>query len=149
MKEVFKKPYIYWLMGIFIVYLVITIYISEFYITAKHIPHYIQTIEWSKLIASILLALIIASLVSINSVYAYIKHKRRNVKKEEGLICVATIGGFATGVCPACVTGLFPIIFSYFGLSFSFLSLPFQGLEIQVLIIVILVASLYFLQKNE
>jgi hypothetical protein len=27
--------------------------------------------------------------------------------------------------------------------------LPFQGLEIQVLIIVILVASLYFLQKNE
>ena len=136
-------------MGIFIVYLVITIYISEFYITAKHIPHYIQTIEWSKLIASILLALIIASLVSINSVYAYIKHKRRNVKKEEGLICVATIGGFATGVCPACVTGLFPIIFSYFGLSFSFLSLPFQGLEIQVLIIVILVASLYFLQKNE
>ncbi len=149
MKEVFKKPYIYWLMGIFIVYLVITIYISEFYITAKHIPHYIQTIEWSKLIASILLALIIASLVSINSVYAYIKHKRRNVKKEEGLICVATIGGFATGVCPACVTGLFPIIFSYFGLSFSFLSLPFQGLEIQVLIIVILVASLYFLQKDE
>tara|TARA_Y100000031_G_scaffold156402_1_gene210782 strand:+ start:1330 stop:1806 length:477 start_codon:yes stop_codon:yes gene_type:complete len=149
MKEVFKKPYLYWLIGIFVVYLVMNIYLSEFYITAKNIPYHAQTIKWSKLVFSSLLALIIAALISVNGVYAFIKYKqRKNVKKEEGLICVATIGGFATGICPACVTGLFPILFSFFGLGFSFLSLPFEGLEIQVLIIAILVASLYLLHKE-
>jgi len=52
------------------------------------------------------------------------------------------------GVCPLCVTGLFPIIFGLFGLSFSLASLPFKGLEVQVVAIVLLLSSLYLLRKN-
>tara|TARA_Y100000310_G_C20449356_1_gene699925 strand:- start:328 stop:798 length:471 start_codon:yes stop_codon:yes gene_type:complete len=149
MKEVFKKPYRYWLIGIFIVYLVVTIYVSEFYITAMHIPNYLQTIKWPELIASSLLSLIIAALVAISSVYAFIKYKeRKSIKAEGSVICAATIGGIATGVCPACVTGFFPLLFSLFGISFSFIDMPFQGIEIQVLIIAILATSLYFLNKK-
>tara|TARA_Y100000034_G_C6757265_1_gene337010 strand:- start:196 stop:657 length:462 start_codon:yes stop_codon:yes gene_type:complete len=150
MKQIFKKPYVYWLIGIFVIYLIITVYISEFYIIVKHIPQYLDTIKWHKLIFSSLLALIIAALVSINSVFAFIQYKaRKDIMAEGGVICAATIGGVATGLCPACVTGLFPLVLSLFGISFSFLDLPFEGVEIQILIIVVLLISLYFLYNEK
>ena len=131
-RNVFKRPQLYWLIGVFTAYLALTVYISEFYITAKYIPNYLDTIHWSALIISGIFTLTIAALVSINSVYGYMKYKqRKSIKKSGTLTCAATVGGFATGVCPACITGTFPLILGFFGVSFTWGALPFQGLEIQ------------------
>ena len=148
-SKVTKKPYIYWLIGIFTIYLSLNVLISGFYETIQFIPYYLKTIHWGELLLSFIFSLTIAALISINSVYSYIKHKQRQQVRKEGVMtCVATVGGFATGICSACITGIIPLIFSAFGITISYLSLPFKGLEIQLLVIVLLGTSLYFLQKK-
>lgn len=150
MKRVFAKPYIYWILGIFVIYMALNIIISQFYITIQYIPYYLKTIKWAELIAGGLLSLIIGALIAINMVYTYIRYKERKKYKAEGaLTCAATIGGLATGICSACVAGIVPLIFSLMGLSFSWLSLPFRGMEIQALVIVILAISLYWNSRSK
>jgi len=154
MKSVFQKPYIYWTIGIFFVYLVLNFAISGFYKNIPLITAYASTLNWTKLILSLLLSIAIGILISINAVYVYIRHKeRKNCLKGETIATagtfagLGTVGGLATGICPLCLTGLFPLIFGVLGVSFSFASLPFGGIEVQVLTILILLFSLNILKK--
>ena len=148
-RAVFKKPYIYFFFLIFFLYLVLNIFISQFYVTIQYIPRYLETVKWMELVLSGLFTLIIGFLISINSLFLYFNFKeRKNVKKQALIASIGTFGGFATGVCSACVAGLFPFLFGLFGVSFSFLSLPFKGMEIQVVIILLLIINFYFLQKK-
>lgn len=148
-KEILKKPYCYWLIFIFVLYITLAVVMSQFYITIQYIPKYLATIKWSELILGVLFTLIIAFLVSVNSVLLYKKYKERiNIKRSSIIASVGTVGGFATGVCTACVAGLFPFIFSLFGITFTWTFLPFNGLEIQLLVILSLSLSLYFLVKS-
>lgn len=149
MNQLLQKPYIYWTIGIFLVYISLAVYFSEFYKTIQYIPHYTSTIKWPELMTSILFTLTIGALVAINTVYAFIKfQERKNVRKQGTATCLAAVGGFATGICPACVTGLFPLTMSALGISFTWSLLPFKGLEVQALIIAILGTSLYLLAKK-
>jgi len=148
MKQVWQRPYIYWVVGIFLVYLGINIYLSDFYELVKFIPFYLDQIHWAKLIFGIVFTLTISSLVAINAVYGYIHYKHhQTIKKAEIVTCVGAIGGLATGVCSVCVVSVFPFIFGLFGITFSWISLPFQGLEVQALIIVLLSTSLWWIKK--
>jgi len=150
MNQIFKKPHIYWIFFIFIIYLALNIIFSGFYNTIKLIIVYANTVNWLKLGISIILTLVIGILVSINAVTAYIKYKERK-KCGEGVAAagVGTVGGLIVGVCPLCVTGLFPLIFSFLGLGFSFASLPLGGIEIQAIVVIILSVSLWMLRRNE
>ncbi len=148
MNRAFKVPYIYFTIGIFFTYIIINIILSKFYVTLSYIPYYLDTLNWPKFILSIFFSLVIAFLISINTVYMYILYKaKKKVSKEGYLTCAATIGGFATGVCTACTSGIIAALLSIFGFSWSLL--PFQGLEIQLLIILILITSLWMIRKNE
>ena len=138
MKEVFKKPYVYWFLGIFIFYLLLNILISGFYDTIPLIVVYFNTLNWLKLGISLILTLIIGFLVSLNGILIYIKYKQRKRCKGVGTASAGTIGGLVVGICPLCVTGIFPLIFGLIGISFSFGVLPFGGIEIQVLVALIL-----------
>jgi len=150
MTQIFKKPYIYWAILIFVIYLALNIVFSGFYTTIKLIIVYANTVDWLKLGISIILTLTIGFLVAVNSVIAYAKYKERK-KCKEGVATasVGTIGGLIVGVCPLCVTGLFPLIFSALGLGFSFASLPFGGIEMQVLVVIILGISWWMLRGSE
>ena len=149
MRQLFKRPYLYWVIGIFIFYLTLNVLFSEFYVTIKYIPFYLGQIHWAELLLSVFFVLVIAALVAMNSVTAYLKYQeRKNVKKGTALSCLATVGGMATGVCPACVTGLFPLILSTFGVTFSWGMLPFKGLEVQVFVIGVLGVSFYLLHRK-
>ncbi len=149
MKALFKKPYIYWLIGIFLLYMLVNIYASGFYQTIKLIFIYAKTVNWFELIISIIFSIAIGILVAINGVIAYIRHKERKKCREGAtLASLGTLGGIATGVCPLCVTGIFPLILSALGISFSFASLPLGGIEIQVVVFIILLISLFMLKEN-
>ncbi len=149
MKSIFCKPYVYWVIGIFFFYLGLNVYISEFYVTIPYLSVYAAQIKWGKLILGILLTLLIAALVAINSVYGYILYRRRKLVAGEGVLtCVGTIGGLATGVCSACVTSVFPLIFGLFGVTFSWAALPFEGIEVQVLMVVVLGLSLWWMRRK-
>lgn len=147
MNKIFKKPYIFLFFGIFIFYLILNILISGFYDTIPLIIKYAKTVNWLKLGFSLLLTIIIGLLVAGNSILVYIKYKERKRCKGVGTAGVGTIGGLVVGVCPLCVTGLLPLTLGLLGISFSFASLPFQGIEIQMLIAVILFVSYVNLSK--
>ncbi len=147
MRRVFKKPYLYFTIGIFLLYLLVNFLISGFYDTIPLIIAYANNVNWLKLGLSLILSLIIGILVAVNGVYVYIKHRERKECTGGGTIAGAgTLGGLLTGFCPLCITGLFPLIFGLFGVSFSLASLPFQGIEIQLAVIVLLAISLKMLR---
>ena len=149
MKEIFRKPYFYWIILISLAYFILNFFISGFYNSISLIIKYANTINWFKLSFSIILSLIIGFLVSINIVYALIKYRERTKCLEASAVtAIGTIGGLATGFCPLCITGLFPLVLSLFGISFTFASLPFQGLEVQILVIVILFVAFLNLNKR-
>jgi len=149
MREILKKPSIYFVILIFIIYILLNVFLSGFYKTIKLIVIYAGTVNWIELGASIFLTVVIGILVSINTVLFYIKYKERRKCKEAGAVATAgTLGGLAVGVCPLCITGIFPLIFSLFGLSFTFASLPFKGIEIQVLVVLTLLVSLWMMEKK-
>ena len=149
MKELFKKPYLYWFFGIFTFYLILNILISGFYNTIPLIVVYFSTVNWIKLGISLILTLLIGFLVSLNAILVYIKYKERKKCSGVGTAGAGTIGGLIVGVCPLCVTGIVPLILGLVGISFSFGSLPFQGIEIQILVAIILFISYKQLSKKQ
>ena len=150
MRRIFQKPYLYWLIGIFVFYIILNIFISGFNKTIPLIIIYASTVDWFKLGISLLLTLVIGFLVSLNAVYVYILYKERKACKEGKTFAVTgTVSGLIVGVCPLCVTGLIPLALGLLGISFSFASLPFQGIEIQALVAAILITSIYYLRKQK
>lgn len=148
MKRVFRKPYVYWTIGIFVLYLILNVLISGFYNTLPLILIYFKTVNWLKLGISLILTLVIGFLVSINAVLIYIKYRERKRCKGVGVASAGTIGGLVVGVCPLCITGIVPLVLGLIGVSFSFASLPFGGIEIQILIALILFLSYNQISKN-
>lgn len=148
MKSLFKKPYVYFVILIFLIYIALNVILSGFYNTIPLILKYAATVNWLKLVISILLTLAIGIFVSLNLVLVFIKYnERRKCRKESLLTGAGLVGGIATGVCPLCVAGIFPLLLSLFGISFSFASLPFQGVEIQLLVLILLIVGFVNLKK--
>lgn len=149
MRFIFKKPYILWFLGIFFLYLVVNVLISGFYDTFYGILLYYKTINWLKLGLSLILTLLVGFFISVNLVYSAVLYKKRkSCKKGVAATGVGGVAGLAVGICPLCVTGLFPLIFSLLGISFSFALLPLEGIEAQILVLVILLTG-YYLLKTE
>ncbi len=146
MVQLFRKPYVYWVVGILFLYLILSVLISGFYNTIPLIILYATTLNWVKLGFSLILTLIIGFFVSINSVLFYLKYKERKKCRGAGVAGVGTAGGLIVGICPLCVTGVFPLILSFVGISFSFASLPFQGIEVQLAVLILLILGYYKLK---
>ena len=149
MKTLLKKPCVYFVILIFLVYLSLNIILSGFYNTIPLILVYAKTVDWLKLGISLFLTLTIGALIAFNSVLIYVKYKeKKRCKKEMTLSSAGAIGGLVTGVCPLCVTGLIPLILGFTGVSFSFASLPLQGIEVQIFVVIILLASMINLSRS-
>lgn len=149
LKIFFNKPNLIVGLAVFFFYLFFLVAISEFY---KNIPLfliYADTINWVELGISFFLSLVIGILIAINAALLYSIYKRRMKCAEGGLFAgVGAVGGAAAGICPICVTGLLPIGLGIFGITFSFASLPFKGLELQIFSILLLVISLFILNRK-
>lgn len=149
MKRIFKTPYVYWTIGIFVAYTALNVILSQFYVTVKYIPYYLETLNWTELGISAVLTFAIASLISVNSVYGYIRYlESKDVKTCALGTSAGTLVGLSTGVCAACVAGAFPALLNVIGITFSWASLPLKGVEVQLATVAILGASLYLLNKR-
>lgn len=138
----FDKKRVFTFIAIFLVYLSLVVLTSGFYKNIPLIIIYASTVSWFKLGISILLSLAIATFVSLNSILIYEKYKEKKKCRTQTLAgSIGAVGGLAVGVCPICLTGVLPLILGALGVSFSFFTLPLQGIEIQLLIIIILVIS--------
>lgn len=141
-----------------LLYIIITVVVSKFYVTVQYIPYFMDTINWAQLLLSVVLTLAIGILLSINVILLYLIYKDYKNKKQTcsmtdlgttaSVTSVGAFGGVATGVCSACVVSIFPWLFGLFGVTISFGALPFQGLEIQGGIVALLSANGYYLHKK-
>jgi hypothetical protein len=149
MKYLFKKPYVLFVLGIFAFYLILSVFISGFNNTLPLIFKYASSVNWFKLGISLFFTLLIGVLVALNTVSIFVRYRERQNCRKQGILAgIGSAGGLVVGVCPLCITGIFPLLLSFIGVSFSFASLPFQGLEIQALIVVLLGVSLWMLEKK-
>lgn len=149
LNKIFRKPYLFYFVFIFLIYTFLNIFLSGFYNTIPLIVVYAKTVNWIKLGFSLLLSTIIGLLVAFLSILLFIKYKDRKECKKSGFLAgTGSLTGLAAGICPLCVTGIFPLILASLGISFSFASLPFQGIEIQILAIFILLISLFIIKKK-
>ena len=149
MKTSFKKPSVFWFLGIFLAYMTLNVILSQFYVTLHYLPYYLKTLRWPELLLAGLLSTAIGVLVSLNMVSAFLRYReRRAIKKESALTCAGTLAGLATGICSACVAGIVPLLFSFLGISFSWAALPLKGMEVQAMIIAVLAINLIWLNKK-
>ena len=144
LRAVFSRPFLFWFLGVTLAYLVVTVLVNEFDTTLKYAFRFSSQVEWVTLAFSMLFSVVIAILVGINSVSAFVLRRRRIAGETQTVACA--IGGFFTGVCPGC-SSLLPSVLGWFGIGFSWALLPFKGLEVQVLIIIVLI-SVFVIQTG-
>jgi hypothetical protein len=76
-----------------------------------------------------------------------IKDLKTLSKKGSSISIIAIFGTLLGGACPHCFVGLFPAIIGLFGSTMTLANLPLQGFEIQIISSIILIISIYYLQK--
>jgi hypothetical protein len=149
LKELFRRPYVFWVIGVFIFYITIVSIVTGFYKTIPLLIFYFNTLNWAEFGPSLALSLAIGIFVSMNSVLLYRNYKKRASCRNTGALTgIGVAGGMAVGICPLCTLGMLPLILGVFGVTFSFASLPFKGLEIQFISLLILVFGFYFLKDG-
>jgi len=148
MRRLLRRPYVFWVLGIFVAYMALNVTLSQFYITVRFMHYYAQTLNWPELVLSALFSIAIGALIAMNAALGYIRMRERGPAVKEGaLACAGTFAGLSTGVCSACVTGFAPVVLSALGLTAGFVGLPFKGIEIQVLTILVLSVNLRLLGR--
>ena len=146
-KAIFSRPYVFYFICIFIVYMVLNILLNQTYVTFNT---FFSSYRPSFYIPFMILNLITAFLVPLNINLSILKFKDLsfNTKGEEGFSIVGVFGGLLGGACPGCFAGLFPAFVGLFGISATLGNLPFFGLEIQVLSIVLLIIGAVLLSRE-
>ncbi|MAG02823.1 hypothetical protein CMI42_05790 [Candidatus Pacearchaeota archaeon] len=144
-RRALSGKYLLYFIFVFLFYFIFTIWINELYVTYD-----ILFVNPSLGISLIFLLFIVSLLVGLNVNLLILKiGELQVVNKSIGVlgvigICLGIIGGG----CPGCIAGVFPFLVGLFGGTAVSLSvLPFNGLEIQLVSIVLLLISIYYLSR--
>ena len=149
MRRLVRFPALAWVLGIFLFYELVNIVTTGFHTTLYYAYLYRAQVNWWELGFSSFLALVIGALVALTSVTAYLRYQERK-RCQEGTVLagIGAVGGLVTGFCPICTVSVVGLLFSSLGIGFSLGSLPFQGIEVQLLTIVLLSVSLWLLERR-
>ena len=136
-QAIFERPYVFYFIVIFLLYIIINIFINQLYVTGFDVLFE-------------LLNIFIALLVPLTINLSIIKFKElRNINSAgSGAGFLGLFGGFLGGACPGCFAGLFPVFLGLFGVTASLSILPFYGLEILAASIVLLIISVWVLTNE-
>jgi len=146
-EAIVKKPYVFYLVIIFLGYLGLNIWLNQTFVTFSVL---FTAYKLSFAIPFVALSLITAFLVAVTINLIILKFKEfRAVNKTSGIAAVAIFLGFVGGACPGCFVGIFPAIVGIFGASLTLTSLPLNGLEIQIASSLILILSIHLLTRNK
>ena len=97
----------------------------------------------------ILLMLLVAGFVGLNINLMIMKFKElKKINRAGGITTLGIFLGIMGGACPGCLVGLFPAVLGLLGsVGYSLSVLPFDGLELQVGSLVLLVISARLMSK--
>lgn len=103
--------------------------------------HAVYTVSFTLL--TILISLLLGTLLTL------VVAKVREVKAKSLGVGVAGVvfGALAMG-CPGCIFGLFPLLLGVFGIGGTLAILPFNGIEFQIITVILLCISIFLLAKE-
>jgi len=138
-----EKPYFFSFFGIFLLYQALNIYLNKLYIT---FPELIASHLYASIF--ILLQLFIGSGIAL-SINLSIRrmHQLSQATEKKTMISSAIALSLLASGCPGCIAGLFPAFLGIFGISASLGILPLYGLELQLISIILLAISIWYLTK--
>ncbi len=144
-EALLSKPYSFYFLLFFFLYLALNIYINELHITYGVMIHNpIYGVPMVLLTVSI--ALFVA--LSINLMIMKFKELKKVNGGVGGITTLAIFLGIMGGACPGCIVGLFPVVMGMFGgAAFSLSVLPFYGLELQAASLVLLIIGTRLMSK--
>ena len=144
-KVIATRPYIYYFIIIFLIYLTVNIIINQVYVT---FPLLFRN-NLKIIIPYVALSLVIAFLIALNINLIILRFRElRILNKESGMTFFGVFGGLLGGACPSCFVGLFPAFLGLFGVTATLSSLPFFGIEILMGSAVFLIISIAFLTRD-
>ena len=145
--NVLRKPRYAFVAIVISVILSILFWLLTFYFTPTPLPAYIQNYGILFTVTTVTLGTAIAILTGINTSMVICRKQMTGGlgfgKGTTSNICSAFTGAVASG-CPICTAPLLGV----FGLGGALALLPFQGLELKTIAIVVLGISLYYTSKN-
>ena len=144
-KATLTKPYFYYFIFIFLVYIINNIFVNKIYITAP----LLFTFNLNIIIPFLFFSILVGLLVAMNLNLVILKFKElRQINKESGFTFVGIFGGLLGGACPSCFVGLFPAFIGLFGVTATLSSLPFFGIEILIVSAGFLLISIFLLTRD-
>lgn len=146
-QAIFSSPYRYYFLITFIIYLGVAIWANQLYITGiKVLFDYKPSFLIPYLVFNLIILLLVPLIV--NLVIIKIKDLRDISKAGGSAGFLGIFAGLLGSACPGCFAGLFPAFLGLFGVSATLGNLPFYGLEIQGLSIVLLMVSVWLLTRE-
>ena len=145
-NAILSKPYSFYFIFVFFLYLFFNIWINKLYITYGVL---IDNFYYG--VSLVFLMILVAFLTALNVNLIIIKfeeYKEFNYKSG-GFTSIAVFLGFMGGACPGCIVGLFPAFSGIFlGSGLSLNVLPLKGIELQILSVILLILSANILSKE-
>ena len=146
-KAVFKKPFVFYFVFIFLGYLGLNVWVNQLYVSFSTLTN-LATWFW---IPFVLFAFLIVPLLAALTINLSIIRVREAGfgRREGGAASAGVFAGVLGGACPGCLVGLFPAFLGLFGIAGTSLSvLPLQGLEIQLLSSALLIFAIFLLTSD-
>ena len=151
-KAIFKKPFVFYFIFIFLAYVGLNLFINKLYISLSTLTNLAL---WFLIPFVFFTFLLVPFLVALTINLSIIRFKEASpgskIKGKESGLAPTGVGVFAGvlgGACPGCFVGLFPAVLGFFGITASLSILPFYGLEIQFLSAAFLIFAIFLLTKD-
>ena len=147
-RAILEKPYIFYFVSIFLIYIALNLFINKVYITLPILTSYAT---WFFIPFVVLNFLLVPFLVALTLNLSIIKFKEMrpvSSKGGGGFGFVGVFGGILGGACPGCFVGLFPAVLGLFGITATLAILPLYGLEIQAASVGLLAVAVILLTRD-
>lgn len=147
-RAILERPYVFYFIGIFLVYIGINLFINQTYVNLPILTTYAR---WFFIPFVLFTFLLIPGLVALTLNLSIIKFREMRLMKAKGgggFGFVGVFGGILGGACPGCFVGLFPAFLGLFGITATLSILPFYGLEIQAASAGLLIVAVVLLTRD-
>ncbi len=144
-KAIFKKPYVFYFIGIFLAYITINLIVNQLYVT---LDVFTSLVLWFRIPFLFFNFLAIPFLVALTINLSILRFNEAGFGKHTGAAGFGIFGGIIGGACPGCFVGLFPAFLGIFGVTASLSVLPLYGLELQLLSAALLTSAVFLLTKD-
>lgn len=144
-KAITKKPYVFYFIGIFLLYIAINLIVNKLYV---NLNVFTSLVLWFRIPFILFGFFIIPFLVALTITLSILRFKEAGFGKHTGASGLGIFAGVFGGACPGCFVGLFPAFLGLFGITASLSVLPLFGLEIQFLSAVFLIIAIHLLTKK-